>query len=72
MTITIELRRVGMSTVSYAAIPLEARVLQGGQYGENLLKGRWTDPVGAKREIYRLLTARFGRAVTVEWMEIEL
>lgn len=56
MTITVELTRVGSSRVSENAIPIEARILQGGILGGNLLHGRsYADPISAKEAVRRIL-----------------
>lgn len=70
MTLTIELDRIGMSRVSYEAIPLRARIVQGGKYGENLIeKQKPTDVVGAKDEIQRMMDEKFHCSVTIDWID---
>jgi hypothetical protein len=59
MTITVELNRVGTSRVAIHAIPIEARVRQGGVLGANLLRGRgYSDPVSAKEAVRQILGAK--------------
>lgn len=70
MTLIIELDRIGMSRVSYEAIPLRARILQGGKYGENLVeKQKPTDVIWTQGEIQRMMDEKFRSTVTINWID---
>lgn len=67
MTLTITLARVGSSRVAEHNIPLQARILQGGRYGENLLPGSVTDVEYAKTWLTDSLNNKFCREVEILW-----
>ncbi len=70
MKLTIHLQRVGMSRVAEANIPIQARIIQGGKVGENLLsKDRFSDVEHVKAELKRRLEKQWGRALDVEWID---
>jgi hypothetical protein len=70
MKLTIVLQRVGSSRVAESSIPLVARVLQGGRFGEDLLAGKGlSDMEGAKVALLAKLRNSLGRSIDVEWID---
>ncbi len=69
MKVTVELQRVGSSRVSQRGIPIQARVIQGGRRGENLLKSGMTDVESVKPAVHFLLEQRFKSDVEIDWLD---
>lgn len=69
MTLTVELIRCGNSRVSFRGIPIQARILQGGKRGENLLKIPMTDVEATKASVLFILENKFNETVTVDWVD---
>lgn len=70
MKISIELQRVGASRVAEHNIPLQARILQGGKYGADLLaKDGLTDVEGVKLLLRWRIPRLLGMDVEIEWID---
>lgn len=69
IVLTVELQRVGRSSVSNAGIPICARILQDGKYGEPVLQGGISDKQYAKEVIQADLSQKFCSAVRITWID---
>lgn len=68
MTLEVNLRRIGSSRSSMTAIPIVARVLQGGRFGEDILAGRGIrDMRCAQDTIYEILRGKLGPGVILKF-----
>ncbi len=70
MKLQIELRRFGMSRSSERGIQIQARVVQSGRIGEDMIAGQGLrDLQNVKAVVQDKVDTMFRQAVEIEWLD---